>query len=71
MTYLAYLLRLWTSAQADAVEWRASLENVHSHERLVFPDLEALIAFLRSQTEENAVDDPLMVSETYVEENET
>ncbi len=64
MTYLAYLLRLWTSAQADAVKWRASLENVHNHERLVFPDLEALIAFLRSQTEEKTIEDPLTRSES-------
>ncbi len=70
MTYLAYLLRLWTSAQADAVKWRASLENVHSHERLVFQDLEALIAFLRSQTEEKRVDDPLTRSESDGEERE-
>ncbi len=52
MPYLAYLLRLWSSEQEGRRTWRASLEGAHDSERLVFADLEALVAFLRQRTEQ-------------------
>jgi hypothetical protein len=52
MPYLAYLLRLWSSEQEGRRIWRASLESAHDSERVVFPDLEALIVFLRQRTEQ-------------------
>ena len=51
--YGAYLLRIWEVRNKDtqgAPIWRFSLEPVHSRERLGFPDLESLMAFLRSLT---------------------
>ena len=50
-TYLSYLLRLWRVRQNDLDVWRASLEDTHSGERQGFASLEALIDFLREQTQ--------------------
>ncbi len=48
--YFAYLLRLWRDG--ETASWRASLE-APGHSRIVtFSDLEALFAFLRTQTGE-------------------
>ncbi len=48
--YFAYLLRLWRDG--ETASWRASLE-APGHSRIVtFPDLEALFAFLNTQTGE-------------------
>ncbi len=45
--YLAYMLRLWQAGSRDGLPvWRASLENPHTGERLVFGDGKALLAFL-------------------------
>ena len=51
--YGAYVLRIWEvrSHPADAEPiWRYSLELVHSRERRGFPDLESLMAHLRTLT---------------------
>ncbi len=48
--YLSYLLRVWQVGQRKSQVWRASLESPQSGEKLGFPDLEALFAFLRSLT---------------------
>jgi hypothetical protein len=51
--YGAYVLRIWEvrSHAADAEPiWRFSLEPVHSRERRGFPDLESLVAYLRTLT---------------------
>ena len=45
--YLAYLLRLWHIKGAGELGWRASLEDPHSGEMLGFPNVEALIDYLR------------------------
>jgi hypothetical protein len=50
MTYLAYLLRLWRHTDHEDAPWLASLEDVHSHERQIFTDMETLLAFLQTQT---------------------
>jgi len=45
--YIAYMLRLWRAGSRDGIPvWRASLENPHTGERLVFGDVEGLFAFL-------------------------
>lgn len=44
----SYLLRLWRSG--DRKTWRAMVEEVGSHERHYFADLEELFIFLREQT---------------------
>lgn len=46
--YQSYLLRLW--CEADNEEWRASLENVVTHECHNFPSMNALFEFLDEQT---------------------
>ncbi|MCI0394146.1 MAG: hypothetical protein L0332_22995 [Chloroflexi bacterium] len=48
--YQAYLLRLWQEAPHQP--WRAYLQHATSGERHVFPDLEALFAFLIQVTAE-------------------
>jgi hypothetical protein len=50
-TYVAYMLRLWQAGNRDGQPvWRASLENPHTGERLVFGDTKALFAFLADLT---------------------
>jgi hypothetical protein len=48
--YRSYLLRLWQVGRPDAPSWRASLEDVRTHERQHFASLEQLFAFLEKQT---------------------
>lgn len=54
----AYILRLWETRSVPPdlpVTWCASLENIHSGQSVGFPNVEALVAFLRSlQRAENA-----------------
>lgn len=45
--YLAYLLRLWQIQDKSKIGWRASLENVHTGEKLAFAHLDELVAYLR------------------------
>ncbi len=49
--YHAYLLRLWCTEEADTGCWRASLEDLHTGERVGFPTLEELFAFLVEESE--------------------
>jgi hypothetical protein len=48
--YRSYLLRLWQVSPNDAASWRASLEDVRTHQRLTFASLEQLFACLLDQT---------------------
>jgi hypothetical protein len=48
--YLAYLLRLWQVRDKGQTDWRASVENAHTGERLGFAHLDELVAFLRERT---------------------
>lgn len=43
ITYQSYLLRLW---KAEQTNWRASLEDARTGERIGFANLEQLFAFL-------------------------
>ena len=47
--YSAYLLRIWQIKASGKWVWRVSLEDSHTGERLGFPDLNGLIAFLREE----------------------
>jgi hypothetical protein len=49
--YLAFLLRLWQVEQGGRAVWRASLEDTRSGERRGFANLDALVEFLRWQTQ--------------------
>ncbi len=46
--YCSYLLRLWPASGESAAEWRASLEEVGSGERVGFASLEALVEYLKA-----------------------
>ena len=48
--YVSYLLRLWREKGSASIQWRASLQDPHSGERVGFAHLDELIAFLRGQT---------------------
>lgn len=50
--YLSYLLRLWQTPDGTSQPWRVSLADPRTGERRGFADLEAALAFLRSQIEE-------------------
>ena len=45
--YQSYLLRLWRAGEGKS--WRVVLEQVATHERHGFADLDGLCAFLREQ----------------------
>ena len=47
--YSSYLLRLWQTATDGERDCRVSLESADSGERVGFPNLEALISFLRRE----------------------
>jgi len=47
--YRAYLLRVWSTKRGGVAGHRASLESVTTGERQDFPNLEALVAYLRAQ----------------------
>ena len=50
-TYRSYLLRLWREGDHDEA-WRATLQSVTvPDERLSFPDLDGLIAYLLTACE--------------------
>ena len=48
--YQSYLLRLWREKGRTSIQWRASLQDPHSGDRVGFAHLDELIAFLREQT---------------------
>lgn len=50
--YLSYLLRLWPTPDGTNQPWRVSLADPRTGERRGFADLEAALAFIRSQIEE-------------------
>jgi len=47
----SYILRLWSTGELQAADWRASLEHPSTRERYGFPSLEQLFAFLMEQSE--------------------
>jgi len=47
----SYILRLWCADEQQAADWRASLEDPSTKERLGFSSLEQLFAFLMEQSE--------------------
>jgi hypothetical protein len=47
--HMSYLLRLWRERGSASIQWRASLQDPHSGERLGFAQLDELVAFLREQ----------------------
>ena len=48
--YVSFMLRLWRVRERDADVWRASLQHPQTGERVDFPTLEELFAFLRQET---------------------
>ena len=48
--YISFMLRLWQSNDADPATWRASLEDPHTHQVIVFTSLEKLNQYLSDQT---------------------
>jgi hypothetical protein len=59
--YRAYLLRFWEEGSHHSdwlAEWRFSLEDPHTGERLGFASLEKLVAFLRQTMNRARPSDP-------------
>ena len=54
--YLTYLIRLWTAEEMCAsnhttrIVWRVLLENVNTHSRYTFPNLDQAFKYLHQQT---------------------
>ena len=48
--YVSFLLRMWREKSRTSIQWRASLQDPHSSERVGFAHLDELVAFLREQT---------------------
>lgn len=55
--YHSYLLRLWWAGLSGACEPRASLEDLHTRERIGFANLEELFCFLMAHKECRTVAD--------------
>lgn len=52
-TYESYLLRLW--CEKDGADWRASLENIVTHECHHFANLYSLFKFINEMTGETNI----------------
>lgn len=48
--YQAYLLRLWRDGPRN--RWRASLQSTKASDTQLFADVQSLLTFLQSQTDE-------------------
>ncbi len=48
--YFSFLLRLWLAGTGDQPQWRASLEDTRTGERVGFASPEALYGYLDQQT---------------------
>ena len=48
-SYTSYLLRLWCAQQEDGHTWIACVQSTATGERRWFPNLEALVQFLRDE----------------------
>ena len=48
-SYTSFLLRLWCAQREDGRTWMACLQSTATGEQRRFPDLEALIRFLRDE----------------------
>ena len=58
LPYCAYLIRLWPSRRGGVVGYRVSVETVSTGERRELPDLESLVAFLRTEGGKEAEQGP-------------
>jgi len=47
--YFSFLLRIWLAGDGAGPQWRASLEDTHTGERMGFGSLEAMCAYLKQQ----------------------
>ena len=67
--YQAYVLRCWEmrSQYPDRpATWRFSLENSQTGEKRAFPDMEALVTFLRTHLDKNAGENKNLTGETFL-----
>ena len=60
--YRSYLLRLWRVQVEEGIDWRASLEEVQTGElHGFFPDLAALMDYLKSLSCKESGDEVVLV----------
>jgi hypothetical protein len=55
--YSAYLLRIWQIKDSGKWVWRVSLEDSQTGERLGFPDINDLLAFLQEEFKKTPLDE--------------
>jgi hypothetical protein len=48
--YFSYLLRLWLAGDGDQTQWRTSLDDPVTGERVGFGSLEEMFAYLKKKT---------------------
>jgi len=51
--YFSYLLRLWLAGDGDQPQWRASLDDPVTGERVGFASIQVLFAFRQAKTQFN------------------
>ena len=56
--YLSFLLRLWRVSVEGAPVWRISLQRPGTAEGIRFADLDAVVAFLRAESQEGVAPEP-------------
>lgn len=69
--YASYLLRLWRSGEDDGALWHASLQNVCESQRMNFPNLDALVEFLKMRYDSSEVAKPLDAVEARADTGES
>jgi hypothetical protein len=56
--YFSYLLRLWLAGDGDQPQWRASLDDSLTGERVGFTSPQELFAFLQTKIQFNPAEQP-------------
>ena len=51
--YLSFLLRIWKSGVPENPDWRLSIENSLTRERVAFDSLEGLVEYLKVKVSED------------------
>jgi hypothetical protein len=66
-SYYSYLLRIWQPENRQSAQWFASLEAPSSHEMIYFQNIEDLLVFLRSHSN-NPINNPETIQKQDLEE---
>ena len=55
--YLSFLLRIWKSSVPENPDWRLSIENTQTRERIAFDSIEGFVEYLKVKVSEDPNND--------------